>query len=92
MRINKELNLEQTEKLFRDNAIMIGGRDYVPTDTAEKLLGRNAVKYANKLGEDYNCYSTGELGGFKEIVYLTKNGFIKAVTFKNIMIHNSMSE
>lgn len=83
--IEKELSRDKTERLFIDNAIMIGDRDVLPMDIAEALLGLEAVEYAGDGGTDCNEYWLGCKA--KSLAYLTKRGFYKAVTYRNVMLH-----
>ncbi len=84
MEITKELNTEQALELFKDNSIMVEDRDVMPVDTAINILGAEAVSFARNIGVERNVYWLGEN---KSLQYLTKRGFGKAVTYKNIMLH-----
>lgn len=77
------LNKTETDRLFESEAILVGKSDVMPYETAVRLLGASAVKYASKPGEDYNEHW---LGNEKDRMrYLYKSGFYKAVTYHNVM-------
>lgn len=86
------LNLYQASEVFRRNAIAFGTKDGMVLSKALKILGEDAVRYVCEnpieesgyrrtvyvssygIGEKYDCCN-----------YLTFDGFMKAVTYNNII-------
>lgn len=87
----KAMNTEQADQLFNSIAIAINGRDVVPTDVAEETLGKGAVKFAKsketKGFHTCNYLFTGVTidGKNHYISYLTRLGFLQAVTYNNVL-------
>ena len=77
--IHTTINKEQAEALFRENAVLFGSVDGVPTDTAVKLFGESAVKAACRDG-DYNAFTFEE----KYVKYLYRRGFFYAASLHNV--------
>lgn len=82
--ITKTLTSAEAQALFNKHAFLINGRDVIPCADAERLLGKEAVAYADKAGADRNLYSLGD--GKLSMRFLTYKGFVKAVTYHNIII------
>ena len=82
--ITKTLTSAEAQALFNKYAFLISRGDVIPCADAERLLGKEAVAFANKAGEDWNLYSLGD--GKPSMRYLTYRGFEKAVTYNNIII------
>lgn len=82
--ITKILTRAEAQALFNEYAFLIGRRDVIPCADAARLLGKEAVAFADQDGEDRNSYSLGD--GKPSMRYLTYNGFEKAVTYNNIII------
>lgn len=78
------LNKTQAETLFAENAILLGTQDAVPFETLCKLCGAEAAAYAiqaGKCGIDRNAYDCRNA----QITYVTKSGFLMAVSYKNAL-------
>lgn len=78
------LNKAQAEKLFAENAVLLGTQDAVPLTRLCEICGPEAAEYAIKTvkaGTDYNVY--GCRG--KQIPYVTKSGFLIAVSHMNAL-------
>lgn len=74
-------NLEAAEELFQNHAILIKNRDVIPEDRAVSLLGADAIEFAKRMCPDgFNGYGIG----FHTMFYLTKQGFLIAVTHCNV--------
>lgn len=82
--ITKVLTRAEAQTLFDKHAFLIGRSDVIPRADAERLLGKEAVAFADKDGEDCNLYSLGD--GKPSMRFLTYKGFEKAVTYNNIII------
>ena len=85
-KLNK-LNKAEAENLFRENAILIGSADVIPEHEAIEILGEESVGYAQYLGRNQkgrfcNAYGIGSYSA----LYLTLEGFMCAVTYRNIRI------
>ena len=75
------MNKETAINLFDRNSCLIGDRDVILEDIAEKLTSRQAVEFAysvNKKG--HNGYCVGDYTVF----YMTLKEFLLAVTYENI--------
>lgn len=75
------MNKETAINLFDRNSCLIGDRDVILEDIAEKLTSRQAVEFAysvNKKG--HNGYGVGDYTVF----YMTLKEFLLAVTYENI--------
>ena len=74
--INKALAVE----LFEKNACLVVDRDVIPTKVAAALASEKAVEFAKEQGE-CSGYGIGDKG---TMGYLTRKGFLIAVTFQNV--------
>lgn len=74
---------EKADKIFNENAVLIGDKDVIPVNRAVLLLGGPAVDFAKKFRDGYSGYGLGERDAFA-IKYLKKEGFYRAVTYYNI--------
>lgn len=85
------LNRAQAGLLFDKNAILIKDRDVIEINRAIDLLGERAVTFAKNQSKDfvgYNGYGIGEY----TLLYLTKEAFFIAVTYRNIDTIRRMRE
>lgn len=89
------LNLSQASELFHRNAIAFGTHDGVVLEKALALLGEDAVRFVCdnpvvELGHKrfvyVNCCCLG--AGKPDCNYLTLEGFLKGVTYNNVMTVN----
>lgn len=77
-------NLEQAEKMYSIHAVLFGDREGVPLFVAEDTLGFEAVHFVRKLNADNRGLINGYGIGNFTAEYLTKRGFMTAVTFLNV--------
>ena len=80
--------MQQAEKCFIENAVLIGEFNEVTIRKAVELFGQETVDYVLSLKNDFRYrdktfYSRYGLGG-TEIEYLTRAGFMAAVTYNNV--------
>lgn len=80
--IKYTLDKEHASELFKREAVLIENIDVIPRKRAIRYLGKEAVDYANGIGE-HNIYT---VRGAASCDYLYKKGFEKAVTYHNIII------
>lgn len=78
--------MQQAEKCFIENAVLIGEFNEVTLRKALELFGRETVDYVlakeNKKGCVYhNKYG---FGGPGSVEYFTRDGFMAAVTYNNV--------
>lgn len=84
--IKKPLKLQEAIDIYKQFSILIGNQDSMPLETAKKLLNNDkALDFAFKFQDHknnliYNAYYVDE----KKITFLTINGFLTAVTYKNL--------
>lgn len=75
------MNKETAINLFDRNSCLIGDRDVILEDIAEKLTSRQAVKFAKGMNPSgHNCYGIGDY----MVSYMTLKCFLLAVTYENI--------
>lgn len=75
------INKETAINLFDRNSCLIGDRDVILEDIAEKLTSRQAVEFAYKTNKKgHNGYGVGDYTAF----YMTLKEFLSAVTYENI--------
>lgn len=80
----EKLNKAQAQALFEDHAILIGGRDAIPEETAVELFGEEAVEHAHTLnGQSYELCNVYGIGHYQQ-GYLTLQGFLTAATYSNV--------
>ena len=81
----ERLNRVQAMDIFTRNAVLIGDRDVLPMDRALELLGYSAMSYiADRHTIERPLYGRYDAGGGC-IQYLTREGYMLAVTYNNIM-------
>ena len=89
-----KINLEQAEKVFKENSIYINGFDVMTEQTAKKIFGEkicdNALNYDDNTiyGIYYNVFYSGKL----RVEYFTRDGFMRLVTYNNIVMLNKDGE
>ena len=67
--------------LFDKNSCLIGNKDVIPKSEAIRLLGKEAVEFADRADSRYqNAYGIGDF----TMEYLNREGFFIAVTYKNV--------
>lgn len=78
---------QDIEKLFLSASIFVINNDVVPVKRAEKIFGKDAVKFASEAqnGLHYNGYGIGDY----TMMYLTKKGFCIAATYCNVREYES---
>lgn len=73
------------EKLYSENAVLVGLKDGIPEDTAKRLLGEESIAFAHRMekypGTLCNAYGAG---GYT-LKYLTLEGFLTACTYTNVV-------
>ena len=75
------MNKETAINLFDRNSCLIGDRDVILEDIAEKLTSRQAVKFAKRMNSSgHNVYGIGDYG----VTYMSLKCFLLAVTYENI--------
>lgn len=75
------MNKETAINLFDRNSCLIGDRDVILEEVAEKLTSRQAVDFAYRTNKNgHNGYGIGDYTVF----YMTLNEFLSAVTYENI--------
>lgn len=85
------LNLEQARALFRQHAILFGATDGVALGKAMELLGDEAARFVcdHPVEDGYrrivyaNCFCLGD--GKPKCAYLTLEGFLRGVSYNNVM-------
>lgn len=76
------MNKEKATNIFENNSCLIGGRDVIPISVAEELVGSAAVKFARRPGTSlFNAFAICDS---VFMPYLTKEGFLMAVTYLNV--------
>lgn len=89
------MNRAQAQRLFDENAVLIGFEDVVNGKAAEKLLGTDAINYAtenayyrNKLKAHFLNYSVSGTQDWKPMIecFLRFDAFFYAVTFNNMRL------
>ena len=79
----KKLNKAQAQALFEEHAILIGGRDAIPEETAVELFGEEAVEHAHTLnGQSYELCNVYGIGHYQQ-GYLTLQDFLTACSYSN---------
>ena len=77
----KMMNKLTATALFDKNSCLIGNKDVIPKSEAIRLLGSEAVEFADRADSRYqNAYGIGDF----TMKYLTREGFFIAVTYKNV--------
>lgn len=80
----EKLNKAQAQALFEEHAILIGGRDAIPEETAVEFFGEEAVAHAHTLnGQSYELCNVYGIGHYQQ-GYLTLQGFLTACTYSNV--------
>lgn len=77
----------QAERLFSDNAVLLGKRDVIPAHIAHEILPEEAVTYVRDAafaGEYWNAIGFGSLIP-GSVEYLTRAGFFAAVSCANAL-------
>ncbi|MDE6590210.1 MAG: hypothetical protein K2K53_07695 [Oscillospiraceae bacterium] len=77
------MNQDETDRIFRLEAILFGDADGVLEDKAEELFGADAVAYVHKLSADGEYWSAWGIDDFI-VQYLTRNGFRHAASQHNL--------
>lgn len=81
------LSKAEAERLFKENAVLMGGSDGLPVQIAEGFLSAEAIDTTkglrNAKGKLYNSWCNGR-GQCCE--YLTETGFFMAVTLYNVSL------
>ena len=79
------LSKAEAERLFNDNAVLMGGSDGLPVQIAEEFLNAEPIDTTkglrNAAGKLYNSWGNG-CG--QRCEYLTETGFFMAVTLHNV--------
>lgn len=80
---------KELEEIFSEKSIFINGRNVLPYEVALETVTMDAIHFASHVGagkphwtntENANGYGIGDY----TLMYLTKSGFEKAVSFMNI--------
>ena len=79
------LSKAEAERLFKENAVLMGGNDGLPVQIAEEFLSEEAINTTkglrNARGKLYDAWCNG-CG--QRCEYLTETGFFMAVTLHNV--------
>lgn len=78
------MNKEMATALFDRNSCLVEDRNVIPKDIAVKLTSEKAVEFAKRMKSDsFSGYGIGEY----TMYYITRSGFLLAITYMNISEH-----
>lgn len=84
--IQKPLNTEEAKKIFAAEAFCFGGVDVMRASKCVRLLGFPPIHQAVALDLDARKYIAIYLHRGRELVFFTLDGFLTAVTYRNLEI------
>ena len=85
------LSKEQAVLLFERNCVLLGSEDGVPLYLVRELCGDKAAKFAcrGQNGKYGNAFGVGDY----TLSYVSKNGFLAAISFHNVeQIRDSLTD
>ena len=87
--MNTLLSYDQALALFEEQSVLFGKRDGVPEEWAEEYFGEEVMSCVKKScletkPSDYGSYFNGYGIGDYTAFYVTKEGFLRLVTYSNV--------